>query len=46
MWMNEVSIGLLSLSNCDYLQKYLNAITNEEYEFFKELLNHILVKGK
>ena len=46
MWMNEVPVGLLCLSDNDYLQNFLNCITNNDYLFFKELLHLILIKGK
>jgi serine/threonine protein kinase len=45
MWMNEVPIGLLSLTSSDYLTKFTSLIINEEYKFFKDLLPHILLKG-
>jgi hypothetical protein len=46
MWMNEVPIGLLSLSCNDYLKKYTESILHEEYLYFKELMQIILIKGK
>lgn len=45
MWMNDVPIGLLSLSNTDYLQSFLDGIIVKEYEYFKELMRTILIKG-
>jgi len=44
MWMNEVPVGLLSLSNADFLGKFVSSITNEDYKFFRDLLHLILVK--
>lgn len=43
MWMNDITLGLLSLTKKDFLDQFLNDIKVEELEYFKDLMRHIFV---
>jgi hypothetical protein len=45
MWMNESPVALSLLTKRDYLEEFISQITDEEYDFFKDILRNIFVLG-
>ena len=45
MWMNDVPIGLLSLTSHEYLNEYMNYVKNDKFEFLKGIMKIMFLKG-
>ena len=45
MWLYDSPLGISSLTKNDYVDNFINEISNKEYIFFKEILKTIFVNG-
>lgn len=46
MWMHDISIGQKAVSEEEFVEKYLDQVSEPEYMFFKKLLRVLFVKSK
>jgi len=45
MWMHDASISIKVLTDKLFVDTFINEINNPEYEFFTDLIKHMLVKS-